>query len=228
MPKSGRKPPGPPWRNRVIELRSVRPADLADHPHQWRGHPAHQQTALRGVLQEIGIAGALLAYDSPTTGLTSIDGHLRKRLDPQIPWPTLILDVTDAEAALLLATLDPLSAMADADRAQLADLLQEVQSENSAVQQLLAQVAEQLGRETPHLPVIGFRNNQEDTRETSVWNKMTSEGEFCKFEFGELRLLLSRGIHDRLCAYLAPYADARPVLEILLLRGIEHAVGGDC
>ena len=141
------RPPRPvsSWRNRVTELRYVAPRELADHPLQWRQHPDPQRFALRGLLEEVGIAGALLAYDSPTTGLTSIDGHLRKSLDADVAWPTLILDVTDAEAALLLATHDPLAAMAAADQTQLSALLHTVQSGDAAVQAMLSALAQREG-----------------------------------------------------------------------------------
>jgi len=139
----------PSWRNRVKELRYCSPADLADHPLQWRVHPDQQRAALRGLLEDIGIAGALLAYESPATGqLVSIDGHLRKSLGPG-PWPTLILDVTDEEAALLLATHDPLATLAQSDTAQLGALLQQVQSEDAAVQAFLAELAEEQHGELP-------------------------------------------------------------------------------
>jgi hypothetical protein len=151
-PRSSPRPPAA-WRNRVQELRYVAPRDLADHPLQWRTHPDHQRAALRGVLQEIGIAGALLAYESPTTGLTSIDGHLRKSLDPDTPWPTLVLDVDDAEAALLLATHDPLAALAEADRVQLEALLHEVTTGDAAVQQLLSDLAAHQGLIPPDNPL---------------------------------------------------------------------------
>lgn len=134
-----------PWRNRVKELRYVSPRDLDDHPLQWRMHPDQQRSALRGVLEEVGIAGALLAYEHATTGrLVSIDGHLRKSLG-DTPWPTLILDVTEAEANLLLATHDPLAALAEASREDLAALLHEVQSGDAAVQQMLSDLAQREG-----------------------------------------------------------------------------------
>ena len=137
--------PAPQWRNRITELRYVSPQDLEDHPLQWRVHPDQQRSALRGILEEVGIAGALLAYVSPATGrLVSIDGHLRKSLG-NTPWPTLILDVTDEEAALLLATHDPLSALAEASQDQLTALLHEVQSGDSAVQQMLSELAQREG-----------------------------------------------------------------------------------
>jgi hypothetical protein len=77
---------------------------LTAHPGNWREHPAAQAEALKGVLAEVGIAGALLAYRSERQGgaLVVIDGHLRKDAAPQ-RWPVLILDVDDAEADYLLA-----------------------------------------------------------------------------------------------------------------------------
>ena len=142
MPTQASPPASPAWRNRVKELRYVSPQDLDDHPLQWRTHPDHQRSALRGVLEEVGIAGALLAYESPSTGrLVKIDGHARASLDADTPWPTLILDVTDEEAALLLATHDPLAALAEGSKEQLNALLHQVQSGDPAVQQLLEGLA---------------------------------------------------------------------------------------
>ena len=144
MPRKRVSTPTLDIRNRVKELRYVRPSDLADHPQQWRIHGELQQQAMQGLLREVGIAGALLAYESPTTGLTSIDGHLRKSLADTL-WPTLILDVTDEEARLLLASYDPVSAMAETNRAQLAALLADVTTGDAGVQALLAQLAEANG-----------------------------------------------------------------------------------
>jgi hypothetical protein len=166
MPR--RPQPAPQWRNRVKELRYLSPQELVDHPLQWREHPDLQQSALRGVLEEVGIAGALLAYESPTTGqLTAIDGHLRKSLG-EVIWPVLILDVTDEEAALLLSTHDPLAALAESNKDQLAALLHSVQSGDAAVQQLLSELAERegltppMGRQKDVMPPTDFQEYDED------------------------------------------------------------------
>jgi len=73
-----------------------------------------------------------------------IDGHLRKDAAPQ-KWPVLILDVDDAEADYLLATHDPLAAMATADAGALDALLASVQSGEAAVTSMLAELAEGVG-----------------------------------------------------------------------------------
>ena len=139
------------WRNRVKELRYVSPHDLADHPLQHKVHPEQQQSVMRGILTDIGIADVLLAYESPTTGrLTAVDGHLRKNL-ADTPWPTVILDIDDAEAAYILAVGDEVTALALKDQDALAHLLHEVQSGASAVQQMLSALAEHEGL-IPRLP----------------------------------------------------------------------------
>lgn len=127
-------------RDRIVDFRRVRSSDLLDNAGNWRTHPKAQRDALRGVLAEVGIAGALVAYCSERNGgaLTLIDGHLRKA-DYDVEWPTLILDVNDAEADVLLATLDPLSALAGRDQEKLDELLARVRGDSVAVQQTWGQ-----------------------------------------------------------------------------------------
>ena len=103
------------FRDRIKELRRVRAGDLRPNPKNWRVHPAAQRAALQGLLREIGYADALLAREIPD-GLMTIDGHLRiEETDPDAIVPVLILDVDEAEADKVLATLDPLAALAQAD-----------------------------------------------------------------------------------------------------------------
>ena len=143
-------------RNRIKTLEYIHTRDLVAHPGNWRDHPKAQADALLGILQEVGIAGALLAYRSTRQGgaLVVIDGHLRKDAAPQ-KWPVLILDVDDAEADYLLATHDPLAAMATADAGALDALLSSVNSGEAAVTAMLADLATHSGLydpgETPHL-----------------------------------------------------------------------------
>ena len=138
------------YRNRIKALEFVSSADLVSHPGNWRDHPKAQAEALKGVLAEVGIAGALLAYRSERQGgaLVVIDGHLRKDAAPQT-WPVLILDVDDAEADYILSTHDPLAAMATADAGALDALLSSVQSGEAAVQAMLAELAEGAGLYQP-------------------------------------------------------------------------------
>jgi hypothetical protein len=113
-------------RNRVKSLRMVPASDLRPNPKNWRTHPKAQQDALRGVLAEVGLADACLARELPDGSLMLIDGHLRAETLGDGDVPVLILDVNEAEADKLLATLDPLAAMADQDSEALAALFKDL------------------------------------------------------------------------------------------------------
>lgn len=157
------------WRDRIVEMRRIPPADLVDHPLQHKIHGAYQTSVMRGVLAEVGIADVLRAYVSPTTGqLTTIDGHLRKSLGDQ-PWPTLILDVTDEEAAYLLLTYDEIAPLAEKDRVALADLLTHVQSEDAMVQQMLHDLEQAYHLEGPPPSLDDLQDTYAPPSEEQFW-----------------------------------------------------------
>jgi hypothetical protein len=124
-------------RDRIKEFRRVQASSLRPNPKNWRTHPPAQRDALRGVLAEIGYAGALLARELPDASLELIDGHLRAETTPDLEVPVLVLDLNDEESAKLLAVLDPLADMAEADGPALAELLAHVETENEAVRAML-------------------------------------------------------------------------------------------
>ncbi|MEM6329112.1 MAG: hypothetical protein AAF790_02570 [Planctomycetota bacterium] len=132
-------------RDRVKELRRVRAGDLAAHPNNWRTHPRHQQAALRGVLAEVGYADALVARELPDGTLQLVDGHLRAETTPDAVVPVLVVDLSDAEADKVLLTHDPLSAMAGADAAELATLLERVDTDNRSLNEMLGRLADRSG-----------------------------------------------------------------------------------
>ena len=132
-------------RNRVKELRYVPASQLQPNPKNWRTHPEGQQNALRGILAEVGIAGAVLARETPEGGLMLIDGHLRAETLGNADVPVLVLDVNEAEADKLLATIDPLGAMAEADADKLRELLEEVETASEALADMFTELAEEAG-----------------------------------------------------------------------------------
>jgi hypothetical protein len=132
-------------RNRVKSLRMVPASDLRPNPKNWRTHPKAQQDALRGVLAEVGLADACLARELPDGSLMLIDGHLRAETLGDGDVPVLVLDVTEAEADKILATLDPLAAMAESDAAKLDELLRNVDTGSEALQRMLAATASDAG-----------------------------------------------------------------------------------
>jgi len=123
-------------RDRIIELRRVRAGDLLPNPKNWRVHPKKQQEALQGMLAEVGYVDALLARET-YDGLMLIDGHLRAETTPDTEVPVLVLDVSESEADKVLATLDPLAAMAKANTEALDTLVRSVHTGNEALAEML-------------------------------------------------------------------------------------------
>lgn len=92
---------------------------------------------MRGALAEIGQADAVLARELEDGRLMLIDGHLRVEEIGDGEIPVLVLDVDEAEADKLLATLDPLAAMAEADEAKQAELISSIAFESDALTTML-------------------------------------------------------------------------------------------
>jgi DNA modification methylase len=128
-------------RDRIKELRRVPARDLLANPKNWRTHPPSQQRALKGLLAELGYCDALLARELSDSRLELINGHLRRDVTPDTEVPVLVLDVSEAEADKLLATLDPLASLAEANREALTTLVASVDTECAAVQAMLADLA---------------------------------------------------------------------------------------
>ena len=125
-------------RDRIKELRRVRAADLLPHPLNYRTHPPAQQEAMRAALEEIGWADVLIAREDESGRLVLCDGHLRRDLAPDELVPVVVLDVSEAEPEKLLATLDPLTGMAEIDKTVLAELASKVEFESKPLRDLLA------------------------------------------------------------------------------------------
>jgi DNA modification methylase len=130
-------------RDRIRELRRVPASELIPNLKNWRRHPDKQKKAMRAVLQEIGYADALLARQDENGQLILIDGHLRADVTPTQDVPVLILDVTEAEADKILATLDPLASMAELDTDAWTALIDGIDSDMPEFRDLLAELSPQ-------------------------------------------------------------------------------------
>jgi DNA modification methylase len=134
-------------RSRVLELRRVPAASLVPHPQNWRKHGKAQRAALEAILNEVGVADAVLTRQLPDGRLQILDGHLRSDVLKDAEVPVLVLDLNDEEAKKLLLTLDPLAAMAGADSEQLDALMREVSFDDAALNKLIGGLARDAGIE---------------------------------------------------------------------------------
>jgi ParB-like chromosome segregation protein Spo0J len=133
-----------PWANRIVGHADVDPRTLEANPANWRHHPQAQADALLGVLSEVGVVQSVIVNERSGR---IVDGHLRVRLaversEPVIP--VVYVDLDDAEERLILATLDPLAAMAETDADALRELLGRVTAEDGAVTRLVEFLASDL------------------------------------------------------------------------------------
>ncbi len=180
-------------RDRVIEFIRVPASSLRPSPRNWRTHGTAQRDALKGILAEVGYAGAQLARRLPDGSLELIDGHLRAEEMGDQPVPVLVTDLTADEAGLVLATYDPISAMAGADAAKLDELLKSLSTGNDAVMALLEQTALNAGitpalepEDQPGGPSSIPTNYQillefADERTQAEWlERLTAEGLNCR------------------------------------------------
>lgn len=161
------------WQNRIIEYAEVDPESILANERNWRIHPQSQQAALAGVLSDVGLIQSVIINKRTSEQWrqndrfveTLVDGHLRVQLalsKGQKSIPAVYVDLTPGEEAEVLATFDPLSALAVADKEQLDALLRDVQSGDADVQKMLAELAK-MNNLYPDPDSINFNEYGENT-----------------------------------------------------------------
>jgi ParB-like chromosome segregation protein Spo0J len=133
------------WQDRIIGEGHEAPDQILANPYNFRIHSQFQQASLTGVLETIGWVQRIII--NQRSGHL-IDGHLRVTLADRYDQPYVpvsYVDLSDDEERLVLATLDPLSALAVHDKAQYESLLRDVHTDNAAIAALLADTAEKMG-----------------------------------------------------------------------------------
>jgi hypothetical protein len=127
--------------NRIIGYTTKRASELTANPANWRKHPEKQRRAVQASLRELGWIGAVV--ENVRTGFL-VDGHERvwQALKNDEEVPVLQVSLSEAEEKLALAVFDPITYMAETDAGLLDELLQGVNTGESALQELLAELAE--------------------------------------------------------------------------------------
>lgn len=145
--------------DRIRGLARVPGSRLRAADENFRVHDARQRKVLKGLLAEVGIIGAVLAwvpddmaraalrssqdfaawlagYDGP---LQLVDGHMRAEELKGQAIPVLVTDLSRAEAAKALATFDAVGDLAGRDAQKLAALLEGVgRGSEEGTEELLA------------------------------------------------------------------------------------------
>ena len=129
------------WRNRITGHGEESPDQLLANPRNWRIHPKAQQDALAAVLDQVGWVQDVIV--NQRTGHV-VDGHARialaiSREEPTIP--VVYVDLDEHEERLILASLDPLSAMATTDTDAMRELLAEITVDDAALLAMFEKVS---------------------------------------------------------------------------------------
>jgi hypothetical protein len=108
------------------------------NPLNWRRHGDVQRAALRSMLGDVGWVQGVI--ENKRTG-NLIDGHARieeaVRDDPDQAVPYLVVDLSPAEEKAVLATLDPIGALAETDPDQVDQLYAETIKAMPGLEELL-------------------------------------------------------------------------------------------
>lgn len=127
----------PTWKNRIVGYGAVDPQTLKPNLRNWRQHPDNQKAALTTVLEQVGIVQNVIV--NKVTGLL-VDGHLRLDLALRHKQPSIAVtyvELSEAEEAAVLATIDPLSSLATTNVDKLGELLGEFVLRGSEVNDML-------------------------------------------------------------------------------------------
>lgn len=111
------------WNNRIVGYADVPIDQLKANPKNWRVHNKRQEDTLSDVLSDVGIVQNIVV--NQRTGLV-VDGHLRLALaskQQQDTVPVTFIDVSEEEEALIMATFDPIGALAANDAEMLTQLM---------------------------------------------------------------------------------------------------------
>ena len=152
-----------PWAIRILAHGSEPAGELLPNDSNWRRHSPAQQRALGAAIGQVGLVAEVIvnlrsaeSWGDKRDVKVLVDGHLRAALALQqgesTELPVGYVDLAPDEECLVLASLDPIGAMATADQAKLSELLAALDSQDDQVRGLLEQIARQQHVE---LPVAG-------------------------------------------------------------------------
>lgn len=168
-------------KNRIVGSGEEQLDQIMFNPRNWRIHPLSQQDALKGVLEEVGWVQQVIV--NKRTG-NLIDGHLRCQLaarEGAVTIPVVYVDVSEDEEALVLATLDPIGAMAATDKQKLEEILSSIESENEQVNRLIDDISsKEIGFDISTEEQKEAVNKEKPKREIDLIYTAGSYGEACE------------------------------------------------
>lgn len=134
------------WRSRIVRYDKIRASEITPHPQNPRRHPQFQRDVVAASFEELGqIAPIVINVNNGYL----VDGEERSWLaldqDDDVELDVIYVDLTEEEHQKALLYLDHSASLAEIDAQRLDDLLRDVNSDQPAIQQMLAELAENNG-----------------------------------------------------------------------------------
>jgi len=128
----------------TLRLEYVDPSTLGPNPSNWRTHPEGQRAALAQAIDQVGWVKPLIF--NARTGLL-IDGHMRREdaIRRGCAVPVVIGEWDESQERTILATLDPIGLMAEADSGLFAALLEQLDTVGPDLMGLISATADAMG-----------------------------------------------------------------------------------
>lgn len=133
------------YKIRIKGYADVAPDQLLANPKNFRLHSKHQQEVLSNVLSAVGIVQNVIVNE--TTGHV-IDGHLRIALALRNDEPTVpvtIVELSPEEEDIIMASFDPIGALANNDKEKFGELLADIETDNEVLNNFFAHSSADMG-----------------------------------------------------------------------------------
>lgn len=120
MPEKASSPAPAQWANRIVGHQVLAASKILRHPLNFRTHPDTQRAAVAEAIARLGWIEEVLV--NKTTGRL-LNGHLRVDLAEKRgeDVPVTLVELSEEEERLALASLDPLGSLADQDADKLTE-----------------------------------------------------------------------------------------------------------
>lgn len=132
-------------RNRIQGLVYIKGRDVEPSPHNFRKHPQEQRDALRASMGDLGLIAAGIVRKLPDGSYQAVDGHLRAEDNQNVELPWILVDLDEEEAKKAILMLDPIASLATTDAGILDKVLQSVDINDEALQNLCQKLADEAG-----------------------------------------------------------------------------------
>lgn len=134
------------WRSRIVRYGKIRADQVAPHPQNPRKHPIKQRQMVEASFDTLGQIAPIMINER--NGYL-VDGEERTWLalaqGPDAELDAVWVDLTEEEHALAITIFDRITNEAYYDKDNLDDLMHQIDTDNAALQSLLASMAAQEG-----------------------------------------------------------------------------------